>query len=160
AEWLDAVAGALGTSLAAVVFQTLTAAENARTARAGGDNGRVSFVSIDHAKAVAETLGGAAAGPRDPAARTPGATAPGDVVTPRGTSGPVVAALLAGIFGLDTDEAAAQAAVAFPEFTFVSRRGSVFARGMATVGRAQDADRGLLRREHEIQSVARDKEAL
>ena len=65
-----------------------------------------------------------------------------------------------GVFALEDEGEALRASEKFPEFTWVSRRGTVFARGLVTAGRAQDADRGLLRREHEIQALAGEKTAL
>jgi chromosome segregation protein len=153
-EWLDAVSAALGTALSAVVFQTQTAAETARERLVGKDRGRAAFVAIDAARGVADALNGAGGARRSAAAGLAGVVALADVVAPRGTSGPIVAALLAGVFALGDDRAAEAAAQEFPEFTWVSRRGTVFQRGLATAGRAQGADRGLLRREHEIQALA------
>src|SRR6185503_9969614 len=72
----------------------------------------------------------------------------------------LVAALLTGVFALEDEAEARKASEKFPEFTWVSRRGTVHARGLVTAGRAQDADRGLLRREHEIQALATEKAAL
>ncbi|MEO6463465.1 MAG: hypothetical protein ABIP29_10365, partial [Candidatus Eisenbacteria bacterium] len=74
-------------------------------------------------------------------------------------AGDIVAALLSGVYVLEDDVEAARAARAFPEFTWVSARGTVFARGLVTAGRAQDADRGLLRREHEIGELTAERVA-
>jgi len=157
AEWVDAASAALGSSLQAVVFADGNALDEASQAQ---DKGRVAFVALDRARGVGAALAEAQASRLPAAGAWPGAVALAREVKARDGADALVAALLTGTFALEDEAEARRASEKFPEFTWVSRRGTVHARGLVTAGRAQDADRGLLRREHEIQALATEKAAL
>jgi chromosome segregation protein len=160
AEWLDAASAALGPALSAVVFKKGAALDEAAEALIGRGKGRVAFLALDRAKAASAALAEAQMSRLPAAAAWPGAVPLVREVKAKDGADALVAALLTGVFALDDENEARKASEKFPEFTFVSRRGTVFARGLTTAGRAQDADRGLLRREHEIQALAAEQKAL
>jgi len=160
AEWLDAASAALGPALSAVVFTHTKALTEAAEALVGKDKGRVAFLALDRAQAIAETYVRASGQRYAEAASWGGMTPLASVVRAKNGADALVPALLSGVFALDDEKEARRASELYPEFTWVSRRGTVFARGVVTAGRAQDADRGLLRREHEIQALAGEHAAL
>ncbi len=157
ADWLDAASAALGPALSAVVFQEGNALDEAAEALVGRGKGRVAFLALDRAGEASETWRRAAGQRFAEAASWGGATALADVVRAKDGADALVPALLLGVFALDDENEARRASMLYPEFTWVSRRGTVFARGIVTAGRAQDADRGLLRREHEIQALTGER---
>ncbi len=157
AAWVDAASAALGSSLQAVVFEGGAALDEASQSQ---DKGRVAFIALDRARKASAALAEAQASRLPAAGAWSGAVALAREVKAREGADALVAALLTGVFALEEDADARKASEKFPEFTWVSRRGTVFARGLVTAGRAQDADRGLLRREHEIQALAGEKAAL
>ncbi len=161
AEWLDAVEAALGPALSAVVLEHAAELVEAREALSNGEGGRVGLVALDHARETGRALSARAGEGRSAGALAwPGAVALAGKVGARKEAASLPPVLLAGVYALKDETEAASAAAAFPEFTWVSRGGTVFARGLVTAGRAQDADRGLLRREHEIQALAGERAAL
>ncbi len=159
-EWLDAASAALGPALSAVVFTHGDALDEAAEALVARGKGRVAFLALDRARGVASALAEAQATRLPAAAAWPGAVALAREVKAKDGADALVSALLTGVFALADEGEARRASEKFPEFTFVSQRGTVFARGLTTAGRAQDADRGLLRREHEIQALAGERDAL
>ncbi len=161
AERLDAVEAGLGPALSAVVLPGADDLVRARHELANAGGGRVGFLALEHAEETARAWSHALAGRGDEArAAYPDAIELAGVVGAREGAAPLVQALLAGVFALDDEERAAEAARRYPEFTWVSSRGTVFARGLVTAGRAQDADRGLLRREHEITALVAERDVL
>ena len=161
AERLDAVEAGLGPALSAVVLPGADDLVRARHELAAAGGGRVGFLALEHAEETARAWSHALAGRGDEArAAYPDAIELAGVVGAREGAAPLVQALLAGVFALDDEERAAEAARRYPEFTWVSSRGTVFARGLVTAGRAQDADRGLLRREHEITALVAERDVL
>ncbi len=161
AEWLDAVEAALGPALSAVVLDSASELAEVREALIAGESGRVGLLALEHARDTAHALSvRAGEGRQAGASAWPGAVALAGRVGARKGAESLPVVLLSGVYGLDDEGEAARAAAAFPEFTWVSRRGTVFARGLVTAGRAQDADRGLLRREHDIQALVAERAAL
>jgi chromosome segregation protein len=161
AERLDAVEAGLGPVLSAVVLPGRAGLDRARAELADAGGGRVGLFALETARETAEAWSRALAGRRDEAqAAFPRAVELSTVVGAREGAEELGRALLAGVYVLEEEDEAARAARAFPEFTWVSARGTVFARGLVTAGRAQDADRGLLRREHEIAALVADRAAL
>jgi chromosome segregation protein len=160
AAWLDAVEAALGTTLSAVVLTTDAAVQSARDALVEEGAGRVALVALDRletrARAWKSALGARYLGARS----VPESVALADLVTGSEEAASLPAALLAGVFGVPSEREAAEAAQAFPEFTWVTAKGTVYARGLVVAGRAIDADRGLLRREHDLRALAAEKAAL
>ncbi len=158
--WLDAVEAALGASLSAVVMTTDGAVQGARDGLVETGAGRVGLVALDRvetrARAWKSALGARYLGARS----VPDSVALADVVGGREDALSLPAALLGGVFGVQTEAEAAEAAQAFPEFTWVTAKGTVYARGIVTAGRAMDADHGLLRREHDLRALAAQRDAL
>jgi chromosome segregation protein len=160
APWLDAVEAALGSSLSAVVLTTDQAVQDARDGLVETGAGRVGLVALDRvetrARAWKSALGARYLGARS----VPESVALADVVGGREGASSLPGALLGGVFGVQTEAEAAEAAQAFPEFTWVTAKGTVYTRGIVTAGRAMDADRGLLRREHDLRALAAQRDAL
>jgi chromosome segregation protein len=72
----------------------------------------------------------------------------------------LVEVLLADAVLVETPEDAERLSAKYPELRFVSRSGVVWSGGLASGGRPTDADRGLLRREHELRELKLERERL
>ena len=69
----------------------------------------------------------------------------------------LVEVLLADAVLVETPEDAERLSAKYTELRFVSRSGVVWSGGLASGGRPMDADRGLLRREHELRELREER---